>query len=90
MATDPLEYVRDLKRQEGLGIWLCGGGSLAGALLPEIDELVLKVNPIVVGDGIPLFRRGFEPHRFTRLETKTFDSGVTVCRFASGVPFGRP
>ncbi|NGP05560.1 dihydrofolate reductase [Rhodococcus sp. 14C212] len=89
VATDPLEYVRGLKHEEGRGIWLCGGGSLAGALLPEIDELVLKVNPIVAGDGIPLFRRGFGPRRFTRLETKTFDSGVTVCRFAAGVSVGR-
>lgn len=89
VATDPLEYVRDLKQQDGLGIWLCGGGSLAGALLPAIDELVLKVHPIVAGDGIPLFRHGFEPHRFDRLETRTFDSGVTVCRFAAGVPFWR-
>ena len=38
--SDPLAYVRELKQQDGGGIWLCGGGSLAGALLPEIDELV--------------------------------------------------
>ncbi|MBT2401114.1 hypothetical protein [Streptomyces sp. ISL-100] len=39
---DPLALVRELKLEEGtgLGIWLCGGGKLAGALLPEIDELV--------------------------------------------------
>jgi dihydrofolate reductase len=38
-------------------IWLCGGGQLAGALLQHqlIDTLILKINPIVLGDGIPLF-----------------------------------
>jgi dihydrofolate reductase len=35
---------------------LCGGARLAGALYDEIDELVLKVNPVVLGTGTPLFR----------------------------------
>jgi dihydrofolate reductase len=83
VETDPLEYVRDLKRQDGMGIWLCGGGSLAGTLLPEIDELVLKINPIVVGNGIPLFRSGFEPRYFTRVESRPFDSGVTLLRLTA-------
>ncbi|TCN52767.1 dihydrofolate reductase [Rhodococcus sp. SMB37] len=78
VATDPLEYVRDLKKQDGRGIWLCGGATLAGELLPEIDELVLKVNPIIAGNGIPLFRTGFEPHYFELSESRVFDSGVVI------------
>lgn len=54
-AEDPLSRVRRLKGEPGGGIWLCGGGTLAGALLPEIDELVLKINPVVFGRGVPLF-----------------------------------
>lgn len=77
--SDPLAYVRDLKKQDGAGIWLCGGGSLAGTLLPEIDELVLKISPVVIGDGIPLFRSGFDPIRFDLTESRVF-GGVTVNR----------
>lgn len=80
--SDPLEYVRGLKQQDGKGIWLCGGGSLAAALLPEIDELVLKINPIVIGDGIPLFRREFEPHHFDLVESRAI-GGVTVNRLTA-------
>lgn len=78
---EPAEYVRRLKGLDGLGIWLCGGGELAGALLPEIDQLILKVNPIVIGSGKPLFARGFEARSFTLTGTKAYESGVVVQRY---------
>ena len=53
--TDPVARVRELKAEDGLDIWLCGGGTLAGTLREEIDELHLKVYPVVLGKGVPLF-----------------------------------
>jgi dihydrofolate reductase len=53
VAADPLGLVQQLKQEDGAGIWLAGGGRLAGALLSEIDELVIKRYPVVVGAGIP-------------------------------------
>jgi dihydrofolate reductase len=58
VRDDALATVRALKREPGLGIWLCGGGRLAATLLPVIDLLVLKVHPVLLGDGIPLFAAG--------------------------------
>ncbi|MFD8598007.1 dihydrofolate reductase family protein [Kitasatospora sp. NPDC059646] len=78
VATDPVEKVRELKAQQGGGIWLVGGGELAGALYPEIDELVLKVNPVVIGSGIPLFagRAGADPRAFRLTEHTVLPGGV--------------
>lgn len=79
---DPVSVVRDLKAQDGAGIWLCGGGALAGALAREIDRLVLKVHPVLFGDGIPLFARsGYAPEAFTRTASTVFDSGVTLLEY---------
>lgn len=40
---DPgLTLTRGLKAEPGADIWLCGGAALAGQLLGEIDELVLR------------------------------------------------
>ncbi|MGN7860069.1 dihydrofolate reductase family protein [Microbacterium sp. 22303] len=79
---DPVDVVRDLKDREGGGIWLCGGGALAASLVGEIDRLVLKVNPVLFGEGIPLFgRSGYAPSAFTRTAATAFDSGVTLLEY---------
>ncbi|MGW6645899.1 dihydrofolate reductase family protein [Streptomyces iakyrus] len=77
---DPLTLVRELKREQdsGLNIWLCGGGKLAGALLPEIDELVVKHYPVVAGAGIPAFDGAFDPTVFDVAERTAFPNGVTL------------
>lgn len=82
VATDPVEKVRELKAEDGLlGIYLAGGGQLAGLLLPEIDKLVIKKYPVVAGAGIPAFTTGFSPTQFTLTECQTFDNGCAVLSY---------
>jgi dihydrofolate reductase len=81
---DPLAAVRALKAEDGAGIYLAGGGRLAGELLPEIDELVIKVYPTVAGAGIPLFTAGFAPTQLTLVGTRSFDSGAVVLHYRRG------
>jgi dihydrofolate reductase len=79
LTGDPQATVRRLKEQEGSDIWLCGGGALAGSLLPEIDRLVLKRHPLAFGGGIPLFGDAdYAPRAFAPAGTRTFASGVAV------------
>ena len=78
ISDDPLARVRELKAEDGLGIWLVGGGRLAHALLPEIDRLVIKLNPSVVGSGVPLFDGGFAPTLFETVAVVGLASGVQV------------
>jgi dihydrofolate reductase len=81
VAGDPAAFVRDLKSQDGQGIWLCGGGKLAAQLVAEIDELVVKCNPIVLGSGIPLFDGEPAATRFTLNATRSFDTGVVMSTY---------
>jgi dihydrofolate reductase len=84
VAGDPLPKVRELKQEDGLGIWLCGGGSLAQALWPEIDRLVVKVNPVVIGAGVKLFDGGhFEPRKLELVDHQIYHSGVAVLGYKS-------
>lgn len=78
VADDVLGRVRELKAEAGKDIWLVGGGTIAHALLPEIDRLVLKVNPSVIGDGIPLFAGGFGHVRFEPVDQVDLAGGVRV------------
>jgi dihydrofolate reductase len=82
VAGDPVEVVRRLKGQDGLGIWLCGGGQLAAQLRDEIDELILKINPVVLGSGIPLFADGFRPARLRLVQTRVFETGTIMATYA--------
>ena len=49
VSDNAIELVRDLKRESGQQIWLCGGGNLATTLFNHrlVDQLILKVNPFL-------------------------------------------
>ncbi|MFD0266158.1 dihydrofolate reductase family protein [Streptomyces sp. NPDC127106] len=78
VASDPSATVRELKRQEGKGIWLIGGAELAGALYAEIDTLILKLAPLTIGNGIPLFSRNaaFDPTAWALTDHAALRSGA--------------
>jgi len=78
VKDDPVALVRSLKQEEGRAIWLCGGARLAGALYREIDELILKVNPVVLGTGMPLFEGASSPLALELLDHQTFGGGVAI------------
>jgi dihydrofolate reductase len=67
---DPVAFVTQLRAEEGGTIWLFGGGQLATALSDAglIDEYMIGLQPILLGDGIPLWR---SPHGSTRLANAT-------------------
>lgn len=81
VAADPLETVRELKSEDGLDIWLVGGGKLAYALLPEIDRLVLKQNAAVIGSGVPIFDGPFQAHLFRPTDARQLGSGIRILGF---------
>jgi dihydrofolate reductase len=84
LTDDPLTTVHSLKREDGLDVWLCGGGELAGTLLSEIDRLVIKRNPVVFGSGISMFgSASSEPAAFTLTEIRSFESGVVIEEYVS-------
>ena len=82
---DPVALVRRLKAEDSpLDIWLCGGGALAGQLLDEIDEFRLKVNPLILGAGIPMVVAGAIPLALTRRTRRDFESGVSYVEYSRG------
>ncbi|MGC9543037.1 dihydrofolate reductase family protein [Streptomyces sp. UG1] len=79
IGDDLIAKVRELKAEESeLDIYLCGGSQLAGALLDEIDELVIKSYPVVYGTGMPMFGSPFALTEFTLDEVRAFGNGAVV------------
>ena len=76
-------FVGRLREQPGKDIWLLGGGELIASFLDEyaIDEFVISVVPVFIGDGIPLIARR---HRHVTLElhsVESFDDGVVQLHY---------
>ncbi|MFD7444247.1 dihydrofolate reductase family protein [Streptomyces sp. NPDC059909] len=83
VSEDPVARIRELRAEEGgLDIWLCGGSRIAGALLGEIDELVIKTYPEVYGSGMPMFGAGFSVTAFALDTVRAFDNGVLVRKYS--------
>ncbi|WP_058043372.1 dihydrofolate reductase family protein [Streptomyces roseifaciens] len=85
VSGDPVAFVRELKQQDGMDVWLCGGGELAGTLLPEIDALIVKCYPVAIGAGIPVFSTAFRPHRFGLVDSRSFAGGAAVLTYTRGL-----
>ncbi|MBA9007570.1 dihydrofolate reductase family protein [Thermomonospora cellulosilytica] len=81
VSGDPLARIRELKAEEGRDIYLAGGARLAGTLLPEIDDLVIKLYPVVAGTGIPLFGADFSPVHFELTGTRPLEGGMVVLTY---------
>ena len=81
VTHDAIAVVKTLKQQWGKDIGLCGGGELATTLFPEIDELILKVNPILLGAGIPLFSGGVSETALALTESKVYTNGFMLLQY---------
>ncbi|MFC9660135.1 dihydrofolate reductase family protein [Nocardia sp. NPDC127606] len=86
VADDPVATVRELKRTDGKDIWLVGGGELAGALYGEIDRVIVKLSPLTIGTGIPLFGRtaAFAPNAWGLVDHTVLASGAAFFTYDRG------
>jgi len=76
-------FVSRLREQPGKDIWLMGGGDLIASFLDAqaIDEFVISMAPVFIGDGIPLIARR---HRHVPLElisSERFEDGLVQLRY---------
>ena len=79
---DPVGRIRELKAEQGLDLYLAGGATLAGALVDEVDDLVIKLYPVLAGSGVPFFSGAdFASRGLERVAAKSFDSGHVISEY---------
>lgn len=84
VIADQLEdNINNIKKQEGKNILIFGSPSASNSLLNRglVDEFWIFLNPILIGQGIPLFKDITESVKLNLLETKTFDIGVIALHY---------
>ena len=82
VSGDIVSFVESLKSQPGKDIWLVGGGQINTVMLNAglIDEIILTVFPLVLGDGILLFAPGANLTRFRTTGCESYETGLIQWR----------
>lgn len=77
------ELVLRLKRENGGNIFIDGGAEIVHELLKErlIDEVIISIIPVLVGDGIRLFKDGRPEQTMKLISTKQFSTGLVQVHY---------
>jgi dihydrofolate reductase len=77
MKGDAVEMMKKLKEQPGKDLLIFGSADLSATLTQHdlIDEYSLLVNPLVLGSGVPLFKRVHTPLHMKLIRTRAFHNG---------------
>lgn len=75
---EPTELVHRLKAENGKNIYCDGGAEVINELLKSnlIDEFIISIVPVLLGNGTKLFKDGRPEQLFEFLTVKTFDTGL--------------
>ncbi|WP_433748121.1 dihydrofolate reductase family protein [Falsibacillus pallidus] len=77
------DLISDIQKEEGKNIFIDGGAEAVKACIEEqlIDEYVISIIPILLGDGIKLFQETAASSKLTLIEGKTFDTGLVQLKY---------
>jgi dihydrofolate reductase len=72
--------IAELKREPGKDVIAWGGAAFAQSLnrLGLVDEYRLVLQPVALGDGLPLFKGLTAPIRLELVEAQTYDTGAAL------------
>jgi dihydrofolate reductase len=78
-----LDEIKAIRNQPGTDIYLCGGGEFAGWLLDhaQIDNLKIKLNPLLLGEGVRLFGNSVKNFTLELLDTALYDQGLQIITY---------
>ncbi|MBD1862871.1 MULTISPECIES: dihydrofolate reductase family protein [Trichocoleus] len=85
VSADWVNFLNQLRHAQGQNIWLVGGSELIRFCLQHgfVDELILSIHPIILGDGIPLIAHDPTLETLLKLQhTKNYETGLLQVTYA--------
>lgn len=78
-----INRINEIKKEAQSDIYLCGGGDFAGWLLDNelIDQLKIKLNPILIGSGVRLFGSSKTKAKWILRDSEVFDDGLEILTY---------
>jgi dihydrofolate reductase len=88
LGPEIIEGIRRIKSQDGPNLILAGSITLTSTLLEHglADEVVLAVNPVLLGAGKRFFATGTPPRSFELISTKAMPSGIIFSHYKVAGP----
>jgi len=85
-SEDILEVLKKAKQLTSKDVWIEGGANVAQQFLDRdlIDEIVLSIVPVILGDGIRLFGKTHKTIEFALREVRQFDKGLVQLIYTRG------
>ncbi|HYY74138.1 MAG TPA: dihydrofolate reductase family protein, partial [Solirubrobacterales bacterium] len=79
-SGDLAEEIAALKREPGKEMLAWGGAAFAQSLsrLGLVDEYRLVLQPVALGDGLPLFKDLTAPLRLELVDAQTYNTGAAL------------
>ena len=77
-VAEPIpKFAEHIRKAPGKNLWLMGGGDVIGSFLDAdaIDEFILTVVPVFIGEGIPLLGARHRQVELRTLRVEQFPDG---------------
>ena len=80
------ELITNLKTRDGQNIFIDGGAAVVNTLLNHnlIDEIIVSIIPVLLGDGVRLFNNGRPEQAMQLLSSKQYESGLVQLHYQIG------
>ena len=85
ITSEPIKaFASRLRSEKGRNIWMMGGGGIIASFLDEgeIDEFMLHVIPVMIGEGIPLLAPRHRTVPLRLIDTTKYPDGVVQLHYA--------
>lgn len=78
------ELITKLKSEKGKTIFCDGGSQVVNALLKEklIDELIISVIPVLLGEGTQLFKDGRPEQSLKLISSRSYEKGLVQLHYS--------
>ncbi len=77
------QLISILKSKSGKNIYCDGGAETVQQLLQDdlIDEFIISIIPILLGDGISLFNKSFQEKKLQLVKSESFEKGLVQLHY---------
>lgn len=83
LANSPKDAIKKATAMNFESAILVGGSMINSAFLEEnlIDEILINIEPVIIGSGIPLFTENTLEKRLSFIEAKSITDGILQVRY---------